>query len=317
MNVKSALSSSTWLHLAREQWLQSYYQPLQAAPISWELNSHLLRSSEIIWPSSYTWPHADKWMNQIQKGLATHVTLRESNTRPLSCSEFIVPLTLKTNNKEILLAIDYSDYTDIDEEIAAKVSCYFKMQYRKEGYAQSSVIPGGFVCNDPAVYNYASALRDEKSENRFDLYGRFSVELGRDTRTRAINLLRAQNKFQFEGDLTRIRYSKFVEESYHSRLCLDLPGNGAFCFRLLDYFALGCAVISPTHKNRLHVPLIEGKHIVYCKEDLSDLVEVAANTLNDPMKLARLRKNCREYFDRYLHCEQLAAYYLYTCYSHL
>ena len=47
-----------------------------------------------------------------------------------------------------------------------------------------------------------------------------------------------------------------------SKVSVDLPGNGPFCFRLLDYFAVGCLYRGcPPHRT-------------YVKDDLSDLVDV-------------------------------------------
>ena len=66
------------------------------------------------------------------------------------------------------------------------------------------------------------------------------------------------------------------------------------------------------HHTALHVPLEEGKHIVYVKDDLSDLIDLCRFYLDNSASREDLRQNSRAYFDKYLHRDQLAAYYLYS-----
>jgi hypothetical protein len=67
----------------------------------------------------------------------------------------------------------------------------------------------------------------------------------------------------------------------------------------------------------LHVPLIDGEHVALAREDLSDLVEVCARYVDADGERERLGRQAREFFDRYLHRDQVAAYYLHTCLERL
>ncbi len=95
-----------------------------------------------------------------------------------------------------------------------------------------------------------------------------------------------------------------------TKIGIDLPGNGDFCFRLIDYLSIGVCVIGPKPRTEFPVPLVDGEHIVYCKPDLSDLVPLCRRYLADDRERTRIARNARDYFDRYLHRDQLARYYL-------
>jgi spore maturation protein CgeB len=53
-------------------------------------------------------------------------------------------------------------------------------------------------------------------------------------------------------------------------------------------------------------------HYVAVKDDLSDLVDVCRYYLSREAERAEIARSGRDFFDRYLHCDQLAAYYLRT-----
>jgi hypothetical protein len=153
------------------------------------------------------------------------------------------------------------------------------------------------------------ALQD-RSEPRFDVYGRFGAQFATETRRKAVGLLEKQTSFRYEGGLKTVRYSRFLKEAALSEVCIDLPGNGDFCFRLIDYLAVGACVIALRHRTTLPAPLLDREHIVYTKDDLSDLVDLCRYYLDHPQERKRIRAAGRSYFDRYLHREQLARYYL-------
>jgi hypothetical protein len=49
---------------------------------------------------------------------------------------------------------------------------------------------------------------------------------------------------------------------------------------------------------------------VYCADDLSDLVPLCREMIEDDRTRERIGRNARDYFDRFLHREQLGGYYL-------
>lgn len=134
-----------------------------------------------------------------------------------------------------------------------------------------------------------------------------------EVRRRAVEILRNQNKFQFEDGLKKVHYEEFLRETARTKICLDLLGNGALCFRLINYLAIGTCVIAYPHEARLHVPLENRKHIVYCREDFSDLIELCEFYLQNDEERERVCTASRKFFDDNLHKDNLVSYYLRNC----
>ena len=189
------------------------------------------------------------------------------------------------------------------------------MQCQREGYGYRNVVPGGYVVDTPRLYMYLSKLREERDRRdfQFDVYGRVGRDFGTEVRKRALFKLENQNRFAFEGGLQILPYKDFLEETARAKVCLDLPGRGDFCFRLVNSLAIGSCVVAFPHRNKLHVPLVPGKHIVYTKPDFSDLVQRCEYYSRHPAEREEIARNAREYFDLYLHKDNLVRYYLRTC----
>ena len=159
---------------------------------------------------------------------------------------------------------------------------------------------------------HVRTIRDRKSFS-YDVYGRFNLGFATDIRQRAVRLLSEQNEFKYEGGFVNVRYGRFLREVSQSRICIDLPGNGDLCFRLIDYLAVGSCVIRPKPRNKLHVPLVDGTHIIYTNDDFSDLVRLCNYYLQNDSEREKISQESRDFFDKYLHRKQLAAYYLHCC----
>ena len=97
-----------------------------------------------------------------------------------------------------------------------------------------------------------------------------------------------------------------------SRVCLDLPGRGEHCYRLIEYLAVGACVIGPELGTEMHVPLEAGLHLVRVSRSLEGLVDECARLLGDVNLRRSIGRAAEDYFDRYLALEQLGAYYLDT-----
>ena len=76
-----------------------------------------------------------------------------------------------------------------------------------------------------------------------------------------------------EGSRKIRRYSLALREVARSKICIDLPGNEDFCFRLIDCFAVGACVIGPKHRTNAARTFGRTQHMAYAREDVSDLVE--------------------------------------------
>jgi hypothetical protein len=95
-----------------------------------------------------------------------------------------------------------------------------------------------------------------------------------------------------------------------ARTCLDLPGQGPFCHRLVEALAMGCCVIGPRHATTLPVDLSPGENVVHCADDLHDLPDLCALYSRSLEDRTRIGRAAAAYFDRYLHPVRLTNMYL-------
>jgi Glycosyl transferases group 1 len=305
-------SLSTWKYRLRERYLKLFPVPATRFPLSWEINPEEAKNLVLRWPVRYGGESADHWLRHLKSGFRRHVRI-ETKHIPQPYRNIVV-LELFREGKTHPIAIDYADYMDrIESECVDRSAAYFKMQYRREGYSSPCVLPGGYVNLFDGYYKHIPWLRTLAGRRHatFEVYGRFGLASAQEIRRRAVAMLASQDRFHFEGSLGTVRCSRSLEEAARARICIDLPGNGDFCFRLIDYLGIGACIVGPRQRTMLHVPLEDRKHIVYAREDLSDLVDLCQYYLEHEAERSQLVRNSREFFDRYLHRDQLAAYYLY------
>jgi hypothetical protein len=226
----------------------------------------------------------------------------------------IVHLLFTDGNSRLRVGIDYDDLSDLHGS-APSLDLYFKLQYRREGYEYSHVVPGGYVSGKTAVYRYVDRWREwrESQQNHFEVLGRFGLHPEANVRRSILQLMTEQRRFSFEGGATRTTWWEHMQDLCRSKVCLDAPGRGELCFRLVECLAIGSCIVGPTLENELHVPLQDGIHHVRVNRDLSDLVETCEKLLENPDKRARLTTAAMDYFDRYLRLEQIGGYYIDQC----
>ena len=314
MKWSRVTSLDAWKGVALEAaWKITSHQAEGSFSPTWPLNAQDLNKVSILWPVKYQWELANTWVNPLRQGFRKYVHVMSADI-PQSYGG-IVLVEMWIHGTKHNVAIDYADRPDINEGCARSCLLYFKMQFSCDGYCFENVIPGGFIPFNDDIYTYLPKVRRlaDKKSCSYDVYGRFGLEFAQDIRRRACSILASQNHFRWEGSLQVKRYCLSLWEIAHSKICIDLPGNGDFCFRLIDYMAVGTCVIAARHRTSLHVPLVEGKHIVYMKDDLSDLVDLCRFYLEKDNAREALCNNSRSYFDKYLHRDQLAAYYLHSC----
>jgi len=218
------------------------------------------------------------------------------------------------------IAFDLDDWPEVVEPIAERALLYFKQQYATRGYPQASVVPGGYHLANNIAYRYLPLLRAIRSRRRFryDVYGRFGLRYGGvEIRRQAFELLSARQDFLYEGSLFRYPggpddypYRRYLFEIPRAKVCVDMPGKGDLCTRLIDYLAVGACVVGPPPAVRLPIRLVDGVHLVHCAPDLSDLGDICAELVRDDKERERIARNGRDFFDRYLHRRQLVAYYI-------
>jgi len=317
MNWKKILNLQTWQDVATECYWKATANIKNGVQPSWHFDEEILAKTSVEWPSEYYRPVLGKWAEHIRAGLERYVPVKPKNIVQ-KCAR-LVSFMLTYEGKEYPIAIDCHDYVGLQNQFVGESFVYFKMQFRNGGYPFHNVRPGGYVPNDKSLYRYLPRLRAlrAKKPSIFDVYGRFGPDFAKDIRQKALHILNQQRLFHFEGSHKIVRYSRFLKEVARSRICIDLPGNGDLCLRLVDYLAVGTCIIGPRHRNILHVPLENGKHIVYAKDDLSDLLDLCRYYLDHEEERMDLCSNSMEFFDRYLHREQLAAYYLSCCFERI
>jgi hypothetical protein len=172
-------------------------------------------------------------------------------------------------------------------------------------------MPGGYTVT---VRDYYQCYRQYRAkyarDRRIDVLGRFGYRFQPELRRKAVALLSAAEGIHFVGGAGKVGYSRFLREAASARLCLDLPGNGSFTHRIAEFLGIGSCMVSLRHSTVLHVPLEAGIHYVEIADDLSDLVDKCRYYIHRDEERERIAQAGWDYFERYLHCDQLASYYV-------
>jgi len=269
-----------------------------------------LKGLVIHWPRTYQHPNARPFVEPIRQALARLAPLvRSAIDQPFAG---LVICGLELRGLMHYMALDYYDFPHVNEAAAAKVEAYFKLQFRVEGYAARNVLPGGYVSGGSVLYRHWCRLRSLHNSRppQADVFGRFGLRFSTDIRQRAIEILSADPRFTFSGGVRRTEQSRYLREMALARVCIDLPGQGPFCYRLVEAMAMGCCVVGPPHAARLPVPLQNGVEIAYCAPDLSDLRDVCWRYVSDEQARRAVGSRAAAYFDRHLHPIRLAERYL-------
>ncbi len=311
MKPREYFSPRAWTDLAFEMYCRLTAGCETPPKPSWPLDAQRLNATTIEWPVKYEWDAAEKWVSPLLTGLKSHTRVELTDCIPQHRG--LVLFKAKCKDRSALVAVDYSDNPNqIDEKRLRQCDLYFKMQYLKNGYGADRIIPGMYVPLSMEIYTYIPYLRSirKRTKLKYQVYGRFGAQFAFETRKRAVEILESQKLFAFEGSLKKNRYSRYLREIASSKICIDLPGNGDFCFRFIEYMAVGACIIGPPHSTTLYPALEDRKHVVYCKSDFSDLVDLCAHYLEHEDERNEIVENSVEYFDRYLNRRQLGAYYL-------
>jgi hypothetical protein len=212
------------------------------------------------------------------------------------------------------VVVDYADFHNFVNEAALdECSLYFKGQFREGGYADSRIVAGGYTVTGRDFYRYCQPFRNRYATGRrIDVLGRFGYTFQGEIRRKAVAMLQAASDLNYVGTGPKVRYSRFIREAASARLCLHLPGNGSFTHRVAEFLGVGSCMMSVRYATALHVPLEPGVHYVLIADDLSDLVDKCRYYVANDEERERIASAGREFFDRYLHFDQLASYYVRT-----
>lgn len=269
------------------------------------------RRIRIFWPSTYPWPLTHKWLFPLLIEFQQNFVVK---FKSMPVYENAVWIEVEIDGKIYPIAIDAFDKVEINAQCASEVLVYFKMQYSVEDYPATNVVPGGFIPAYSKIYLYLQKARDQRDRQSFlyDAYGRFGERFAKTIRGQAVERLSSQNSFSYQGGIGRVSYKDSLFEVARSKVCIDLPGYGPLCFRLIDYLAVGACVIAYPHHAKLPIPLTPGKEIIYCKEDMSDLNSLCEYYVNHNEERESIAQAARSYFDTYLCRPKLASYYINT-----
>jgi hypothetical protein len=268
----------------------------------------------ITWPTEYEHPSAARFVRPIEAAFSTIAEIRHAKIPQPHDGIVLIDIDVGDGSRRI--ALDYFDFTHVNERCAAEADVYFKMQHRREGYGAKMphVFPAGYVTVSHFLYRHWCRLRALRRSTtpQVDVFGRFGLRSSADVRRRAIELLSAEPRIEFAGGTKTTKHSWYLREMARARVCLDLPGQGPFCCRLVECLAMGCCVIGPRHATILPVALRPEVEIVHCADDLSDLAELCVRYARDPSASAAIGRAAAAYFDQHLHPVRLAAYYVET-----
>jgi hypothetical protein len=270
------------------------------------------------WPLAYRLPDAEGFVGTLLRGFTELATVEEAEIAQ-PWDGIVVFELLGGGGAVHRIAIDYADATDLNTSCADSVSLTFKFQYLRDGYGRSNVVPGGFVSR-AFLHDYYCRLRELRDDDEADVYGRFGLRFSAELRSEAVQLLSSQDRFTYDGGTFTyggggggmLIYSEHLRRAARAKVCIDLPGNGPFCYRLVDYLGTGSCIVAVRHTARLHVDLIGGEHLSWCKDDLSDLVDLCAHYVENDDARTTMEDNAARFFDQNLYYRSLAAHYLAT-----
>jgi glycosyl transferase family 1 len=299
--------------------LRSPGLPPVAADPQWTVDPASLDGLILRWPRVTRPAVVGRMLVPVRRAMGDHVRLELANIyQPVSS---VVLTELVGGGRVYPVAIDLHDFPSFrDMELVKRCLVYFKMQHQSGGYGIHQVVPGGYLTDKGTIYWYLRYLRRLRDRRDFtsDVYGRFGLRFGAELRRRTVGILHDQQSLVFQGGLRTVPRASFLKEITRSRVCIDLPGQAdAFCCRLISYMAVGACIVGPRPKNELNAPLIDRVHVAWTRDDLSDLVELCEYYVENEEARERMVSETRHFFDRYLHPESLAAYYLHVCAARL
>jgi hypothetical protein len=280
--------------------------------LSWKPDPRELDNVLLRWPVKYQWEFRKYLGDQLRAAFHRFVRIEETDV-PQN-HDGVITFEFVYGDRTRRINIETSDYPPLNEKAYADCDLHFKQQYAKAGYGpRDHLLPGNFMGGASEIYHYLDRLRAlrDSGEDRFEVAGRF--ELNMKERGGPIAQLAASTRFQFHGGQGKVPYIRYVREIARTAVSINLPSSANLTFRIFDYFAIGACIVGPPHTATLPVPFTEGEHLIYCKEDYSDLEDVCLRLLGQPAERKRLIANSRRFFDQYMHRDQAAAYQLDAC----
>jgi hypothetical protein len=282
--------------------------------LTWVIGSEDLRRIRFRWPrGSNIQSEGRRAMgNQIAAALKRFVPVEEAHLQQQYDKCINAEVIVDGHVHQMI--VETSDYAPLNERAYDESAIHFKMEFSKDGYGdRPHLFPGGYVTADAVIYKYLARLRRIRDElpPLYQVYGRYGLSM--EKRRKPLEMLRSTDAFEFYGGEGKVRYRGYLEEAARSAICIDLPSMSSVTWRMIDLLAIGSCIVGPPHTNQMQVPFVDGTHVAYCKSDYSDIISVCRRYLDDEVKRRDLVRQSREFFDTYLHRDQLASYYIHCC----
>jgi len=94
---------------------------------------------------------------------------------------------------------------------------------------------------------------------------------------------------------------KYLDVVKKSRIVIYTRGlANSPAWKMAEYLSQGKVIIAEPMSTELPVPLLEGKEVLYFRNDL-ELIEKIKSVLNDSLLAEELSINARAYFEKYVH----------------
>jgi hypothetical protein len=304
--MRLAADPSTWTAMAgNARWRRKGSCP--APPVAQDGRP----AAHVRWPRSYEHPIAAFFVRPIREGFESIATVTVAEIPQAHKGIVVIEVDLGEGPRRV--ALDYYDFTLVNAQCAAEVDAYFKFQYQLGGYPGfENVWPGGYITDKPFLYAHWCRLRALRRRARpaTEVFGRYGLTFGGPVRAAAIERLRSDGRFDYTGGTRRTHHTRYLREMARARVCVDLPGQGPFCCRLVEGLAMGCLIVSARHAAEMPVGLRDRVELVYCEEDLSDLADLCAEYAHDESLRAPVEAAAARYFDEHLHPARMAERYL-------
>jgi hypothetical protein len=134
----------------------------------------------------------------------------------------------------------------------------------------------------------------------------WAVETGGDIRTRVLNLLEDKFDCSENGTKRNQKFSKYsrkgefyLQELKRCKIVLNFRGGGWDTMRYWEVPAVGSLMIS--QKPQIDIPnnFEDKKHVVFCKDDLSDLVELCEYYLEHEDEREQIASAGKEHLEKF------------------
>lgn len=241
------------------------------------------------------------------------------------CFQSYIKISKRMRPSTPLIFIDGGDFNDIggdlkrlnapylyDEAISIRpFDMIFKREYLMDADYSANVVPF------PFCFNFDS-IRDISFSNNFKYYVSFWGVESDPIRTQALTLLEDRFDCMENGTVRNQVFKKYkrkglryLEELKACRIVLNFRGVGWDTLRYWETPAIGRFMISQKPKIVIPDNFRDGKEIVFCKDDLSDLIELCEYYLNNEEERETIARKALE-LAKTSHSDVARARYLLT-----